>query len=152
MGPVRDQNRTMLQHKLSSALSCAVAEPRVAVVIPALNEEQAIVPVLQAIPIGPLVVVVDNGSTDDTARCARSQGAVVVSEPHRGYGTACLAGIDELPEEIEIVVFLDADYSDHPEEMELLVASASSSFSSFSARNFSLKRSASCGSVLPVDW
>jgi glycosyltransferase involved in cell wall biosynthesis len=111
----------MLQHKLSSALSCAVAEPRVAVVIPALNEEQAIVPVLQAIPIGPLVVVVDNGSTDDTARCARSQGAVVVSEPHRGYGTACLAGIDALPEEIEIVVFLDADYSDHPEEMEILI-------------------------------
>jgi glycosyltransferase involved in cell wall biosynthesis len=46
---------------------------------------------------------------------------VVVSEPHRGYGTACLAGIDALPEEIEIVVFLDADYSDHPEEMEILI-------------------------------
>ncbi len=43
-------------------------------------------------------------------------------EPRRGYGTACLAGIDALPEEIEIIVFLDADYSDHPEEMEILVA------------------------------
>jgi glycosyltransferase involved in cell wall biosynthesis len=120
---VRDQDQTTFQPELTSEPSCAVAEPRVAVVIPALNEEQAIVRVLQAIPKSPapLVIVVDNGSTDHTARRARSQGATVVREPRKGYGTACLAGIDALPEEIEIVVFLDADYSDHPEEMELLV-------------------------------
>lgn len=114
----------MLQPELDLEPSCAICESGIAVVIPALNEEQAIVPVLRAIPksIAPLVVVVDNGSTDHTARRARSQGAMIVGEPRRGYGTACLAGIDALPEEIDIVVFLDADYSDHPEEMEKLVA------------------------------
>lgn len=114
----------MLQPELASEPSCAVADSRIAVVIPALNEEQAIVPVLRAIPKSPtpLVIVVDNGSTDGTARRASSEGAMVVREPRRGYGTACLAGIDALPKEIEVVVFLDADYSDHPEEMENLVA------------------------------
>lgn len=114
----------MLQPELASEPPRAVGEPRIAVVIPALNEEQAIVRVLRAIPKSPtpLIIVVDNGSTDRTARRANSAGAMVVREPSRGYGTACLAGIDALPEEIEIVVFLDADYSDHPEEMENLVA------------------------------
>jgi glycosyltransferase involved in cell wall biosynthesis len=114
----------MLQPELISESRCAVAGSRIAVVIPALNEEQAIIPVLQAIPksLASLALVVDNGSTDHTAGRARSQGAMVVREPRPGYGTARLAGIDALPDGIEIVVFLDADYSDHPEEMEKLVA------------------------------
>lgn len=114
----------MFQADLAEEVSPAVDGPQIAVVIPALNEEEAIVPVLQAIPksSAPFVVVVDNGSTDRTAYRARSAGALVITAPHRGYGTACLAGIAALPDEIEIVVFLDGDYSDHPEEMDRLVA------------------------------
>jgi glycosyltransferase involved in cell wall biosynthesis len=119
-----DQDWMMQQPEGAPEVSPVIAGLQIAVIIAALNEEQAIVPVLQAIPksLEPLVVVVDNGSTDHTARRASCEGAMVVREPRRGYGTACLAGIDALPQEIEIVVFLDADYSDHPEEMETLVA------------------------------
>jgi glycosyltransferase involved in cell wall biosynthesis len=67
------------------------------------------------------VVVVDNGSTDGTARMAESLGATVGWEPERGYGAACLKGLEWLGQDIEIVVFLDADYSDHPEEIETLI-------------------------------
>lgn len=97
---------------------------RIAVVIPALNEEESIHHALQAIPRQPakLMIVVDNGSSDRTSILAKANGAQVVSEPHRGYGAACLAGIAALPQEIETVVFMDADYSDYPEEMEELVA------------------------------
>jgi glycosyltransferase involved in cell wall biosynthesis len=93
----------------------------VAVVIPALNEEQAIGNVLAAIP--PWVddvVVVDNGSTDGTARVVRTRGARLVSEPERGYGAACQAGVRAL-RACDVVVFLDGDFSDRPEEMERLV-------------------------------
>jgi glycosyltransferase involved in cell wall biosynthesis len=68
------------------------------------------------------VIVADNGSTDDTARAAREQGAQVVSEPRRGYGYACLAGIANLPAGAEIVVFMDGDYSDYPGELSDLVS------------------------------
>lgn len=100
--------------------------PAVDVIIPAFNEERSIGLVLDALPTGRVrrVVVVDNGSTDATARCARERGARVVREPRRGYGSACLAGIAALeggPSPPEIVVFLDGDYSDHPEELERLV-------------------------------
>lgn len=96
---------------------------RIAVVIPALNEERSIHHVLQAIPkqTAKLVIVVDNGSSDRTVSIARANGTQVISERHRGYGAACLAGIAALPQEIETVVFMDADYSDYPEEMEKLV-------------------------------
>jgi len=99
------------------------APPVIDVVIPAFDEEAAIGHVLEAIPDGLVrhVVVVDNGSTDRTGEVARSQGATVVSEPRRGYGQACLAGIAAL-EDPDIVVFLDGDYSDYPEEMPSLVA------------------------------
>ncbi|MFN0060759.1 MAG: TIGR04283 family arsenosugar biosynthesis glycosyltransferase [Planctomycetota bacterium] len=94
---------------------------RIAVVIPAFNEERAIDKVIRAIP--PWVrqiVVADNGSKDRTVEIARSCGAQVVIEPRKGYGSACLAGIAAL-DRPDIVVFLDGDFSDHAEEMGCLV-------------------------------
>jgi len=97
---------------------------RVAVVIPARDEAASLPRVLAAIPRGLAreVVVVDNGSTDGTPEVARAHGAVVVREARRGYGAACLRGLEHLKADPpEVVVFLDADYSDHPEEMPLLL-------------------------------
>jgi glycosyltransferase involved in cell wall biosynthesis len=67
------------------------------------------------------IIVVDNGSTDSTSEVARQGDARVVQEPQRGYGRACLSGIAALLPEIETVVFLDADHSDYPAEMERLL-------------------------------
>ncbi len=97
-------------------------QARIAVIIPALNEEQSIGRVLEAIP-GELeaeAVVVDNGSTDRTAEIAEAYGARVVKEPRRGYGAACLAGLAALSEP-EVVAFLDADFSDDPALLPELV-------------------------------
>ena len=96
----------------------------VTVIIPALNEEAAITAVLSEIPDAvSRVIVVDNGSTDATAERARAAGATVVTEPARGYGRACLAGLRALPPAgvEDIVVFLDADRSDYPVEMPALI-------------------------------
>lgn len=94
----------------------------IAVVIPALNEERAIGRVLADIPGWvDLVVVADNGSTDRTAAIAASGGAVVVRQPEPGYGAACLAGIARAGT-VDIVVFLDGDYSDYPQDMDDVVA------------------------------
>ena len=114
-----------MDHRASSSSQLApLASPRIAVVIPALDEEKSIVQVLRAIPkqFTELVIVVDNGSSDCTASLAAAAGARVLKETHRGYGAACLAGVAALPQDVEIVVFLDADYSDYPEEMQELVA------------------------------
>lgn len=96
------------------------------VVIPALNEEASLPLVLADLPRPPVrrVVVADNGSTDGTARVAREGGAEVVAAPRRGYGSACLAGLAHLRQTgpPDIVVFVDADYSDHPEELPSLLA------------------------------
>lgn len=97
-----------------------------AVLIPALNEEGSISKVIASIPAAyrNLVVVVDNGSTDHTALQARNSGAVVLTEPVRGYGRACLNGLDylsRLETPPEVVVFLDGDFSDYPEEMPSLI-------------------------------
>lgn len=94
---------------------------RVGVVIPALDEAAAIGKVIGAIPAWvDTIVVADNGSRDGTGEVARAAGAVVVSEPTLGYGAACLAGLAALPTQ-DIVVFLDGDYSDYPEDMADLV-------------------------------
>lgn len=101
----------------------------VSVIIPALDEEDAIVRVLGDLPQpgraqdGILydVIVVDNGSTDRTAARAAQMGARVVHEPRRGYGQACLAGLAAV-EGPDVVLFVDGDYSDYPEEAATLIA------------------------------
>lgn len=102
--------------------------PEIDVIIPAFNEEGAIRKVLDAIPRNLVreVIVCDNGSTDLTARRAHEGGATVVDQPVPGYGNACLAGIAHIaqksPEEQPvIVVFIDGDYSDYPEQMPEVV-------------------------------
>lgn len=96
---------------------------KVTVVIPALNEEACIAEVVRAIPreIAGEVIVVDNGSDDETAERALKAGARVTKEPHRGYGRACRAGVRALSPACMIVVFLDGDGSDCPELMGRLV-------------------------------
>jgi glycosyltransferase involved in cell wall biosynthesis len=95
---------------------------KISVIIPAMNEAQSIRKVISDIPAWvDEIVVVDNGSTDTTAEVAEKHGAKVLYEPERGYGIACLTGIASL-DHPGIVVFLDGDYSDYPEEMGMLVA------------------------------
>lgn len=95
---------------------------RISIIIPAYNEESSIGLVLDALPQEKLheIIVVDNGSTDATALVAQEHGARVVKEPRKGYGSACLKGIDEL-DTPDIVVFIDGDFSDFPEEIVLLI-------------------------------
>ena len=96
----------------------------VSVVIPALNEEEPIANVVReclATGLPDEIIVVDNGSTDGTAERARAAGAKVVSEPARGYGRACAAGVAALSPECDVVVFLDGDGSDCPEFIPQLV-------------------------------
>jgi len=88
-----------------------------------LNEGESIGRVLAQIPNGLFsqVIVVDNGSEDGTAEVARAGGAWVVREPRRGYGRACLAGLDQLHREIVAVAFMDADLSDDPGDLARIV-------------------------------
>ena len=97
------------------------------VVIPANNEEQSIDLVVRDIPkdLVSEVVVVNNASTDQTSQVAAAAGATVLDEPSPGYGNACLKGIRYLDQEgkrPDVLVFLDGDYSDYPQEMEQVVA------------------------------
>jgi glycosyltransferase involved in cell wall biosynthesis len=98
--------------------------PSIDVIIPALNEEAALPHVLRDIP-RPLVrrvIVADNGSTDSTPAVAAEHGAEVVHEAERGYGAACLRALEHLASDPPaIVVFLDGDYSDHPDELPPLI-------------------------------
>lgn len=95
---------------------------KVSVIIPVLNEEKAIANVINDIPKSLVqeIIVVDNGCTDQTVEIALKHGAKIVTEPQRGYGSACLAGINAI-QTTDIVVFLDGDYSDDPTEMPSLV-------------------------------
>lgn len=94
----------------------------VSVIIPVLNEEDAISSVINDIPktLVREIIVVDNGCTDRTVEIARKYGARIVTEPRRGYGSACLAGIAAV-QSPDVIVFLDGDYSDDPTEMQALV-------------------------------
>ena len=97
--------------------------PRVTVIIPALNESGNIRQLVQDVQatVPAEVIVVDNGSTDSTAQEAREAGAKVVSEPHRGYGYACAAGVAEVGH-TDILVFLDGDCSFAASDLPSLLA------------------------------
>jgi glycosyltransferase involved in cell wall biosynthesis len=99
---------------------------QIALIIPAFNEEKSIGQVLSEVPgIVSEMVVVDNNSTDRTAAVARDAGATVLHEPQKGYGYACLKGINYLGQKSkrpDIIVFMDGDYSDYPEELPKVVA------------------------------
>jgi len=100
-----------------------MAAEDIVVIIPARNEERSIGLVIRDIPRDGIaeIIVVDNGSTDRTAAVARAAGATVLSESRRGYGYACLAGMAHVtPSPRRVIVFLDGDYSDYPEELPLV--------------------------------
>ena len=97
--------------------------PNISIIIPAINEEESIGLVLNDIPkdIAREIIVVDNGSHDNTANVAENLGAKVMPEPLRGYGSGCLRGISVLKKDTDIVVFLDGDYSDHPQDIHTIL-------------------------------
>ncbi len=99
---------------------------KIALIIPAHNEAKSIGQVLAEVPaIVSETVVVDNHSSDRTGEVARNAGATVLQEPLKGYGYACLKGIEYLAKKSkppEIIVFMDGDYSDYPEELPKVVA------------------------------
>lgn len=96
---------------------------KASIIIPAVNEAGSVGRVIDDIPTRHVteIIVVDNGSTDDTAEAAARHGARVVAEPRRGYGAACLRGIDAMDPSSGIVVFLDADYSDDPGDLTAIL-------------------------------
>ena len=97
--------------------------PKTAVIIPAFNEAQSIEKVIRALPSEAQVIVVDNGSTDKTFQKATAAGATVLKEAKKGYGHACLKGIASLQKNPpEILVFLDGDFSDYPEDLPTIIA------------------------------
>lgn len=94
------------------------------VIIPVLNEEDSLGLVLESLPPVREVIVADNGSQDRSREIAKEYGATVVEQPERGYGAACLQGlayVNRLSDPPGIIVFLDGDFSDHPEEIHDLV-------------------------------
>lgn len=99
--------------------------PIVDVIIPAYNEERSIPKVIAEIPsFVRHIVVANNNSTDSTSKVAQEAGAVVVFEPQKGYGKACLTAMDWIQKQEvqpDLVVFLDGDYSDYPAEMKFLI-------------------------------
>ena len=101
--------------------------PNIKVIIPAFNEAQSIGKVIADIPkeLVSEIIVVNNNSSDQTKQVAQDAGATVLDESRMGYGYACLKGMDycrNLDSKPNIIVFLDGDYSDYPEEMGKLIA------------------------------
>jgi glycosyltransferase involved in cell wall biosynthesis len=101
---------------------------RVAIVIPALDEEATIADVVRelfaavrALGDDVICIVCDNGSRDMTSQRAKDAGALVVTEPRRGYGRACLRALKETPDDVDIVVFADADGADDPQDVAALL-------------------------------
>jgi glycosyltransferase involved in cell wall biosynthesis len=96
------------------------------VIIPAYNEEKSIRHVIKDIPNSVSeIIVISNNSTDNTIQIAKNSGATVLSENRKGYGYACLKGMEyiaQLRTKPDIVVFLDGDYSDYPEELTQIIA------------------------------
>lgn len=104
------------------------SEPIIDVIIPAYNEEKSIGHVVNDIPKGLVreIIVVNNASKDRTAEVAKQSGATVIDQPQPGYGNACLKGIEYVASKLKneqpnIIVFVDGDYSDYPQEMYALV-------------------------------
>lgn len=99
--------------------------PLIKVLIPAFNEQDSIAKVIKDIPkLVDEIIVINNNSTDDTVKKAINAGATVLTEPKKGYGFACLKGIDYIATQINkpsIVVFLDGDYSDFPEQLHEII-------------------------------
>lgn len=100
---------------------------KIDVIIPAYNEENSVGKVVKDLPMNLLqeVIVVDNNSDDQTEKNAANSGATVVKEPRQGYGAACLKAMDHIArkpaaQKPDYVVFIDADYSDFPEQLPLL--------------------------------
>jgi glycosyltransferase involved in cell wall biosynthesis len=95
------------------------------VIIPAYNEQDAIANVVNDIPeIVDEIIVISNNSTDNTEENAKNAGATVLKEYRKGYGYACLKGMDYISKNVkkpEIIVFLDGDYSDYPEQLTALI-------------------------------
>ncbi|MEP0985469.1 glycosyltransferase family 2 protein [Ekhidna sp.] len=103
-----------------------MGKPDIRVIIPAFNEQNAVGLVIDEIPKEWVseIIVVDNGSTDDTFEQAKSRGATVLKEPKRGYGNACLKGMSHIassPTKPDILVFLDGDHSDYPKQLVDLI-------------------------------
>ncbi len=94
------------------------------IVIPAFNEEQSIGLVLDEIPRDHVdqVIVVDNGSTDRTSEVAAAHGAVTLREERRGYGAACVKGIAHTGDDVDVIVILDGDHSDYPDDLPAIRA------------------------------
>jgi glycosyltransferase involved in cell wall biosynthesis len=100
---------------------------KIVVIIPAFNEENAVGKVVKALPkhLVEQIIVVNNNSTDQTRAAAEQEGALVLDQPIKGYGNACLKGIEYVQskeQKPDIIVFLDADYSDYPEQLPELVS------------------------------
>lgn len=103
-----------------------IMSSEIVVIIPAYNEEASIAKVIGDIPaVVSEIIVVSNNSTDATEKNAKNAGATVLVEPRKGYGYACLKGIEYIASRKtapSIIVFLDGDYSDHPQELTKIIA------------------------------
>ena len=116
----------LLLPRFENHISILVQKPVIDIIIPAYNEENSVGKVVKDIPKDMVrnIIVANNNSTDKTASCAEEAGAIVVDQPISGYGNACLKGMEYVANQDvkpDIIVFLDGDYSDYPEEMRELV-------------------------------